>query len=739
MQHPATIDPSFLLHSSHQPNWSQFRATPHSQPPPVFVELPEHSDIDDTHHNSFSALDIQNPSLFSYRATVEDLIAAFHRTAIGPLAGVTVREECAVPRATPPVIVLADTPRSCADSIDCVLERWHVEQEEKELEMRWRATRRVAENWLTRVERERDHLKSRKMAREKEGKKGGKLLVKDSNAWCPQHSPLKPCYPQPSSTSSPPVPVPLVPTPTKAPYAQASHAQVSFPNHAPSSGPTESAPSAPLISSPTPAHHSSASIPHTPYDPRAPYLALEELIHTPALENVPLPTLGGVESNKLPQQLPDRESGFEASPADVQVPTTCSNTGSSCVTAQNRVISRPHTPFLTTSTIPPQPITSQERAAIRARWRWERDKARAKNNALIPLLHCQLCAEYHRPAVCPKTQMCVHEFKVVTKLLPKMSTKPVCSNLPTRTRFLFPQDSIPTIPEPRSMSVLTSQEKMNRHVALLPQAPRITAGQVVVRGGGARAELAPMFLSLFPEYRGADEEKDEDGTLRLKFGDVARDEGQVDVAVGVVRGRTSLDADTRAAKRARTGPAPIELSYTDIPFGTSLDQKSNPNTPQSPPSLPTPHTLTTTPTTAVSTASPSSAAPSSPSLKTAATSLHTGISPESIFASSFSIPSGSVPVGRRTIRIYTKEDPIPKARFEDTGEDPEVSIGVALKVPGEIHRTTYWFEPDVRAAETIWNVVKGMARGRHGWRKPERKVVSGAGGLRAKGPDDLVL
>lgn len=304
----------------------------------AFVELTDDDDASSEGSES-ETLQVHNPcmrhqshllsvgsdtdaALFSHHATVDDLIASFHRNIIGPLAGVDIKEEFLTTSDSTPVLVISDA--DCQRTLDCALEKWRVEQEEKELEMRWRATKRLSENWLTKVEvvRERHKVRREKIAREKElrKKKAANGATDDLAAKDPATSSKTPQTVDTSllqSSMQQLQPTYAVPGAGLAPlqlHSTACPPSTSTPR--PTNNtivPSEGSPS-PLASLPTAfsnGHLSSIAtdhalsarpqFPHVPYDPRAPDLALEELLCDVVDLDLPSPVA-------LPESVEDSET-----------------------------------------------------------------------------------------------------------------------------------------------------------------------------------------------------------------------------------------------------------------------------------------------------------------------------------------------------------------------------------------------------------------------------------------------
>ena len=287
------------------------------EPEIVDVQDPCMSPASMPHHHPDASL-----ALFSYRSTVQDLIEEFHRNAIGPLAGLDIQEEPAPDSER--VIVLNEVPSS--ENLDCALGKWDMEQEERELQIRWRATKRVAENWLTRVGPARERQREKDEKFERESKKGaggamGKLIAKeeptmpqapDGIPWPQSHPrvqqqprPRMSAQPQPAGPNPPPRPActhlpphayqpptagppPTAPCrtgPAFMPVTPSTFSSTSTPVMAPALTPT-STPTSTTAPAPAPTHipASTCHPPHPPYDPHAPYfeeMSLGDLIHAP--------------------------------------------------------------------------------------------------------------------------------------------------------------------------------------------------------------------------------------------------------------------------------------------------------------------------------------------------------------------------------------------------------------------------------------------------------------------------
>ena len=183
-----------------------------------------------------------------------------------------------------------------------------MEQEEKELEMRWRATKRVSENWLTKVElmRQRHRARLEKLGRERQMKKkktgggtSGSMAVKETIT--SQGNPRTTTTSQLHSSKVPPPAPPAVTPRSNVAFSQlpptawhlSSSASRSMNDSASIQVPgSRKIPPSALIPGPATNPKSSRgavsrghapstnpTLPHAPYDPRTPDLALEDLAH----------------------------------------------------------------------------------------------------------------------------------------------------------------------------------------------------------------------------------------------------------------------------------------------------------------------------------------------------------------------------------------------------------------------------------------------------------------------------
>ncbi|KIJ44104.1 hypothetical protein M422DRAFT_252596 [Sphaerobolus stellatus SS14] len=124
--------------------------------------------------------------------------------------------------------------------------------------------------------------------------------------------------------------------------------------------------------------------------------------------------------------------------------------------------------------------------------------------------------------------------------------------------------------------------------------------------------------------------------------------------------------------------------------------------------------------------------------------------------------TNSIQFGERDIRILRHSAPLhipdspSKVSNEDvlndllSGMDLEVNLAFGFELHQEPHmeagnnsvkvvgmRKSYWFEPDVKAAAVMKEVVNFMERN-GGWQRTQRRIVSYHGMTVPRGPDDVL-
>lgn len=568
--------------------------------------------------------------------------------------------------------------------------------------MRWRATKRLSENWLTKVEvvREKHRERREKFQREREKRKmkagsgaTPSLAGKGSNQGVisnpqPQFSvpesqsqPAAPPHPELTSSQLPVAPSMLHHSPSAPPSANgpASSYGSSQP-HMPSSSLAALPTFTPVYTYPSctqsvPREHTSPvspKFPHAPYDPRTPDLALEELAHIP---------LDSEHSN------PTHSESTSLSP---DLNTLFITEAMQCVQQyiDERQLSQSPLPYFCSypsqDVMPPISLLPSQHSTFLMPEGSTGDSSEPFN--LQEYLESHSHVHHHSHAN--------HEPFDLSSL--SVNHAPVAQGPP---EMIPVQCSFPCEPTP--------EEKLMWHVWLLTQAPPGTVADVILRNPqvSQQSNLAPMFFNLFPNFKGNKNE-----AARVKILTASVHEGQHSSAALHETPLADTNADsnwTWASLPSVTFPlegtsvssmlAPraiiIDPAYLvsqpslSFPGSQSADKDTvsqDPSTPPVPSSLSTSRPMPVLKTQDLSVSLPSLSShvdsPLSPVSAHRATTAFLNESSEHLHSPSTTLYPQYMPVGNRLFRI---------ARVGDA----------------DVLRPSYWFEPDTMATERMRNVV----------------------------------
>ncbi|KAF8521166.1 hypothetical protein JB92DRAFT_2892124 [Gautieria morchelliformis] len=766
----------------------------------AFVELPVDDSASTDSSESEGVGHVHNPSFFSHRATVEDLIASFNRHTIGPLAGVDITSDLSQTSGDTPVIIISDAVSQ--RTLDCALERWRVEQEEKELEMRWRATKRISENWLTKVElvRERQRARREKIQREREkGKtKTGGGASRSLAAKKPATSQGK--RPEVISHIKPPSSAQVPPQSMTPPHSKPTQSQLgSRVSHlAPTAPHSTDDPAlasasgsllphlkpAPLVTLPTlisihPGPSLQAAIPqeyvspvspkysHVPYDPRMPGLALEEFAHIPLDSGqpgqMPLPESAaeflvpaGPGSLDVTEQTLMQDEAledyvqqyFDVSQMQMSqspLPPDCASPSSDFMMPMlPSPIHDAIVPDVFSGDCPAHSIP-QEGTLPRASSPLQ---AHLDNLSSLLTLDEPLDEPHSQPLASGSWLRPSHPSaqspESQVQLAPHTGSSPAGSSghpqsqpAPVPGNLGVNSDVTQSPPVTPAPSEPTAEEKMMWHVWSLTQSPLSTAADVILRD--PHASRQSNLSQVFSKlFPNFRGSQDEAARVKILTGSATIPEGEPCSATPhyMPLAGTSTESDCAWASFPSTAVSLTEASAL---------------------SMLAPRTILVNP--AYSAVQPTLSSPAGSVGKHAASHDQFTSAPPHVPTSrpapvliTQDLPLSSLPPGSHTDSPMSPASghTATTALLTESGEHSNSPSGlypqympmgtrlfrIARLANIDVLRPSYWFEPDDVATETMRNVVNLMERS-GGWKGPERKAHGRDGARKARGPDDL--